>query len=276
MSDSGGQSGRARTVKAGDVELNVLERGAGMPIVLLHGFPLDHSMWEAQIAHLAQRWHVIALDLRGFGGSQITPGTVTMRQMADDLNALLDLLAIDRPVAVCGLSMGGYVAFQFWRHYGSRMRALVLCDTRATADTPEAAASRRKIVEHVLRAGTEYVAEAMLPKLFAPATFQNDPSVIEFERQKILRAAPEGVAAALRGIAQRPDMSSYLPQISLPTLVLVGQEDAISTVDEMRGMAATIRGAEFVVIPNSGHMTPLENPRVFNEAIEQFLARVDR
>jgi pimeloyl-ACP methyl ester carboxylesterase len=156
------------------------------------------------------------------------------------------------------------------------MRALVLCDTRATADTPEAAASRRKMVEHVLRAGTEYVAEAMLPKLFAPATFQNYPSAIEFERQKILRAAPEGVAAALWGMAQRPDVRGYLPQIALPTLVLVGQEDGITTVDEMRGMAAAIPGAEFVVIPNSGHMTPLENPWAFNQAIEQFLARVER
>ena len=172
--------------------------------------------------------------------------------------------------------MGGYVAFQFWQHYRSRMRALVLCDTRATADTLEAAGSRLKMVEHVLRAGTEYVADAMLPKLFAPSTFQSHPNAIHFERRKILAAAPEGVAAALRGMAQRLDVRGYLPEISLPTLVVVGQEDAISTVDEMRGMAAAIAGAEFVVIPGSGHMTPLENPPAFNEAIEQFLARVDR
>jgi pimeloyl-ACP methyl ester carboxylesterase len=156
------------------------------------------------------------------------------------------------------------------------MRALVLCDTRATADTPEAAGSRLKMVEHVLGDGTEHLAEAMLPKLFAPSTFQNHPNTIQFERQKILRAAPEGVAAALRGMAERLDVSSYLPDISLPTLVLVGQQDAISTVSEMRGMATAIPGAEFVVIPNSGHMTPLENPAAFNEAIELFLTRVER
>jgi 3-oxoadipate enol-lactonase len=270
------ERGLIRVVKAGQIEVQVMERGAGLPILLVHGFPLDHSMWDAQIAHLSQRWHVIAPDLRGFGGSQITPGTVTMRQMADDLNALLDALGIDRPVALCGLSMGGYVAFQFWRHYRSRIRALVLCDTRATADTPEAAESRLKMVEHVLRAGTEYVADAMLPKLFAPSTFQSHPNAIRFERRKILAAAPEGVAAALRGMAQRLDVRGYLHEISLPTLVVVGQEDAISTVDEMRGMAAAIAGAEFVVIPDSGHMTPLENPPAFNDAIEQFLARVDR
>ncbi|MBI3839233.1 MAG: alpha/beta fold hydrolase, partial [Planctomycetia bacterium] len=232
--------------------------------------------WDAQIAQLSQRWHVIAPDLRGFGGSQVTSGTVTMQQMAADLNALLDALEIERPIVVCGLSMGGYVAFQFWRHHGSRMRGLVLCDTRATADTPEAVASRLKMIEHVLRAGTEYLAEAMLPKLFAPLTFQNHPNVIHFEHQKILSAAPEGVAAALRGIAERPDVSSYLPQLSLPTLVVVGQQDTISTVDEMRGMAAAIPQAEFVVIPNSGHMTPLENPMAFNDTIEQFLVRVER
>ncbi len=270
------QRGLMRIVKAGKVELQVMERGTGVPILLVHGFPLDHSMWDAQIEHLSRRWHVIAPDLRGFGGSQVTPGTVTMQQMADDLNALLDALAIDQPIVFCGLSMGGYVAFQFWRHHASRLRALVLCDTRATADAPEAAAARLKMVDHVLRAGTEYVADAMLPKLFAPSTFENHPNAILLERQKILAAAPEGVAAALRGMAERLDVRGDLPRIALPTLVLVGQTDAISTVDEMRGMAAAIPGAEFVVIPNSGHMTPLENPTAFNEAIEQFIARVER
>ena len=267
---------KPRIVKAGQVELQVVQRGTGMPVLLLHGFPLDHAMWDAQIERLSRRWQVIAPDLRGFGGSQVIPGTATMHQMADDLNALLDALAIDQPVVVCGLSMGGYVAFQFWRHHAARLRALVLCDTRAVADTPEAAAGRLKMVEQVLAAGTKQVADAMLPKLFSPATLQSNPDAVELQRRKILSAAPEGVAAALRGMAQRPDVSGYLPQIALPTLVLVGQQDAISTADEMRGIAAAIPAAELVVIPNSGHMTPLENPPAFNAAIEQFLARVER
>ena len=267
---------KSMRVRAGEVELQVLDCGTGMPILFVHGFPLEHSMWDAQVAHFSQHWRPIAPDLRGFSGSQCELGMVSMEQMADDLNALLDSLNIKEPVVFCGLSMGGYVAFQFWRKYRSRLRALVLCDTRASADTPEAAGSRLKMADHVLRAGTESIAEAMLPKLFAPETFQKHPSVVGFERQKILAAAPEGVAAALRGLAERPDVTSYLSEIDLPTLVIVGENDAISSVEEMRTIAKSIRNAEFVVIPHAGHMTPLENPTAFNEAIEQFLARVER
>ncbi len=276
--ENGGQreTGRTRIVRAGNFEVNVTERGQGMSVLLVHGFPLDHSMWNAQIERLSQRWRVIAPDLRGFGGSQVSSGMVTMEQMADDLAALLEALAIREPVVVCGLSMGGYVAFQFWRKYASRLRGLVLCDTRAIADTSEAAAARLKMAEHVLRAGTQYVAEAMLPKLFAPSTFQNHPQIIDVQRRRILAAAPEGVAAALRGLAERPDASGYLPRIAVPAMVIVGQHDAISTVDEMRRLAEAIHGCEFVVIPDSGHMTPLENPPAFDEAIERFIARIER
>ncbi len=242
-----------RIVRAGHVDLQVVERGRGMPILLVHGFPLDHAMWEAQIEPLAEHWRVIAPDLRGFGGSQVVPGVATMEQMADDLNALLNAMAIDEPIVICGLSMGGYVAFQFWRKYVSRLRGLVLCDTRAVADTPEAAAGRLKMIEHVHSAGTAYVAVAMLPKLFAPDTLRNEPATIESQRQKILAASPEGVAAALRGLAERPDVWDYLPKIALPTLVIVGEHDAISTVEEMRGIAGAIAGSQFVVIPRRPH-----------------------
>ncbi|MGD9720615.1 MAG: alpha/beta fold hydrolase [Pirellulales bacterium] len=269
-------SARAGLRRAGDVELFVVERGSGMPIVLVHGFPLDHSMWDAQLDPLAEQWRVIAPDLRGFGNSSVTSGTVTMEQMADDLAALLDALDVREPVVLVGLSMGGYVAFQFWRKYAARLRALVLCDTRAIADTPEGAEGRHKLAQRVLTEGTVVAADAMLPKLFGPQTPARDPQAIPAVRQSILRNPPEGMAAALRGMAARPNVTAQLPQIALPTLVLVGQDDAISTVDEMRGIAQAIAGSEFVVIPRSGHMTPVENPAAFNEAIEQFLTRVER
>jgi len=264
------------SVRAGDVELRVSQCGSGMPILLVHGFPLEHSMWNAQIEHLSERWQTIAPDLRGFGGSQCTPGVTTMEQMADDLNALLDALQVSEPIVFCGLSMGGYVAFQFLRKYRSRLRALVLCDTRAAADSAEAAEGRLKLADRVLETGTEQVAEAMLPKLFAAETLQKHPSIVAFERQKILATSPEGVAAALRGMAQRLDFTSTLGEIDLPTLVIVGEHDAITSVDEMRSVSQAIPNAEFVVIPHAGHMTPLENPTAFNEAIEQFLTRVER
>jgi pimeloyl-ACP methyl ester carboxylesterase len=266
----------ARRVRAGEVELQVIDRGSGMPVLLVHGFPLDHSMWDSQIARLSERWRVIAPDLRGFGGSQIMPGTASMEQMAKDMAALLEALAIDEPIVLCGLSMGGYVALEFWRQNGPRLRGLVLCDTRAAADTQEAAAGRLETVERVLRDGTQPLADAMLPKLFAAATLERDPQTTARQRQKMLDAHPEGVAAALRGMATRRDFRDDLANIVLPTLVIVGEQDAISPVDEMRAIAGAIPSAEFVILPGAGHMTPLEDPAGFNEAIEQFLTRVER
>lgn len=262
-------------VQAGQIELEVVRRGAGTPLLLVHGFPLDHSMWNAQIERLSSRFQVIAPDLRGFGGSQVIGGTATMEQMADDLAAMLDALDVDETVVLCGLSMGGYVGFQFWRKHRERLRGLVLCDTRAIADTPEGAAGRLKLAETVLRDGNGSLAEAMLPKLFAPATIEREKVMVESQRRTILAAPREGVAAALRGMAARPSAVDYLPQISLPTLVAVGSDDAISAPDEMRGIASAIPAAEFVVIPHSGHMTPLENPTAFDAAIERFLARFE-
>ena len=262
-------------VRAGQIELEVVRRGEGMPVLLVHGFPLDHSMWRGQIELLSGRYQVIAPDLRGFGGSPAEGETATMEQMADDLDALLGALGVDEPVVFCGLSMGGYVGFQFWRKYRERVRGLALCDTRALPDSPEAAAGRLKLAETVLRDGTGFLAEAMLPKLFAPATIEREKDMVESQRQSILAASPAGVAAASRGMAARPSAVDYLPRISLPTLVVVGSDDAISTPDEMRSIAAAIPGSELVVIPNSGHMTPLENPAAFNTAIERFLRRVE-
>ncbi len=275
-SDARTENEGMRIVQAGDVALQVVERGRGMPILLVHGFPLEHSMWDAQIAQLSRRWRVIAPDLAGFGGSQARDGVATMEQMADDLAALLDALEISEPVVLCGLSMGGYVAFQFWRKYVSRLRGLVLCDTRAVADAPEAAQARLKVAEQVLRAGVGGVVDAMMPKLFAPSSLEKHVDAIRVQREKMLAAAPQGVAAALTGMAARPDVRGDLPRIALPTLVVVGQHDVLATVDEMRAMAQAIPGAQFVVIPESGHMAPLENPAAFQAAIEPFLARVER
>lgn len=268
--------GSLRRLIAGNVELQVHCSGRGMPVVLAHGFPLEHSMWDAQIAQLSRRWRVVAPDLRGFGGSQVTLGTATMEQMADDMAALVDVLGIDEPIVFCGLSMGGYIALEFWRKYASRLCGLVLCDTRAAADTPEAATARLETALGVLRDGTAGLADAMLSKLFAPTTLQDQSSLAAIERQTILAAPPEGVAAALRGMAARRDFRDDLAKIALPTMVIVGEHDAISTVDEMRSIAKAIPDAEFVIIPGAGHMTPLENPDGFNEAIEQFLTRVER
>ncbi len=263
-------------VRAGQIELHVVEHGSGMPIVLVHGFPLDHSMWDAQIDVLGRQWRIIAPDLRGFGRSQVTPGTASMEQMADDVAAMLDALVIDQPVVFVGLSMGGYVAFQFQRKYRDRLRALVLCDTRSAADTPEAVKARHATVEQLQSGGISAVIEAMMPKLFGPAALDGPSEDVVSMREVMLSCAPEGMAAALRGMAARDDATAALGEIGVPTLVLVGEHDAISPVDEMRAIAQAVPNAEFVVIPASGHMSPVENPTAFNEAITQFLMRVER
>jgi 3-oxoadipate enol-lactonase len=264
-----------KRLSLGDVNLDVLTRGSGMPLLLVHGFPLDHSMWGAQIERFSSQAHVIAPDLRGFGTSGVTPGTVTMERMADDVVAILDQLAVTEPVVVCGLSMGGYVAFQFARKYPQRLRALVLCNTRSAADTPEARGSRQKLVEQVLAVGPSAVADAMLPRFFTTETFQRLPGAAEFVRERILLTPPEGIAAALRGLAERPDVANLLPQIHVPTLVVAGSDDALTPAGEMRAMAEKIAGSQFVELPGAGHLTALEAPVEFNAVLARFLRKLE-
>ena len=253
------------------IELAYVDRGQGPPILLVHGFPLDHTMWNAQIEALASRHRVLAVDLRGFGRSGVTEGTVTMRQFADDLAALLDGLSITDRIVFCGLSMGGYVAWQFWRNYTRRVRALILCDTRAIADTPEVARGRHQMADRVTAEGPGPLVDTMMPKLFAGPTVEEHPEMVESLRRVMLSADPKGVAAAARGMAERPDVTEMLGQIDCPSLVVVGQFDAISTPDEMRAVAEAIPGAQLNVIAGSGHMSPMENPAEVNASILDFL-----
>jgi pimeloyl-ACP methyl ester carboxylesterase len=274
-SDQSGSRSNVKTVAAGSVTLAVVDRGHGPPLVLLHGFPLNHSMWQAQIEYFSQSWRVIAPDLRGFGASQVVPGTASMEQMADDVHALLDTLRVDESVVLAGLSMGGYVAFQFWRKYANRLRALVLCDTRSVPDSPEAAEGRLKTAEKIRSLGsTEPLVEAMTPKLFAPQTLREQPKLVEEQRQVMWHTAPNGAAAALLGMAARSDATDYLVTMALPVLVVVGEHDAIASVDEMRQIAQAIAGSEFAIVAGAGHMSPLENPADFNQALEAFLEQL--
>jgi pimeloyl-ACP methyl ester carboxylesterase len=263
-----------KRVSVGDVELAVHDVGAGQPILLIHGFPLDHSMWDRQVEQLSSRSRVLAVDLRGFGKSDVTAGTVSMEQFADDLAGLLDGLGVREPVVLCGLSMGGCIAWQFIRKYPHRVKALIACDTRVVADTADGAEGRFKTAEKALSTGAVVVAEAMIPKLFADQTRENSPAIVESTRQVILKTKPDGLAAGLRGLATRPDVTKQAHQCQLPTLAIVGEHDVISTVEEMRGWSTAMPNAQLVVVPGAGHMAPLENPQVVNDAIENFLARL--
>ena len=262
------------TIPIGDISLNVVDEGDGPPLLLVHGFPLDHTMWRAQIGHFSRNHRVIAPDLRGFGNSDVTGGTVGMERFADDLAALLDELKVTEPICFCGLSMGGYIAWPFLERHRERLGALILCDTRSAADSEETRSTRHGLAKKVLEDGPEFIAWTMPAKLFAAKTRENFPQLVEEVQTVIRGTAPAGIAAAARGMAARVDLTSLLPAIDLPTLVLVGEEDTISTVEEMRSIADSIPGAQFVVIPDAGHMAPLEAPSAVNAAIEGFLASI--
>ena len=257
------------------IELAYLDRGVGTPMVLVHGFPLDHSMWAAQIDAMAKSCRVIAPDLRGFGQSPLGNADpqrcISMEQYADELEQLLIVLSIREPLILVGFSMGGYIAWQFMRKYATRVRALVQCDTKAAADTEEARTGRLKMAEKVAEWGSARVAEMMGPKLFAARTFETKPDVVAAVRRIVEHTSPAAIAAAQRGMAARPDMTSFLPLIKAPTLVLVGAEDAISPSQEMRAIAAAIPNAEYAEVPDAGHMTTMENPGAVSAAITEFM-----
>jgi pimeloyl-ACP methyl ester carboxylesterase len=258
-------------ISIGDIDLHYVDRGRGPVLLLVHGFPLDHTMWKCQLDGLAEVARMIAPDLRGFGRSGVTPGTVSMERYADDLAALLDALKITEKVVFCGLSMGGYVAWQFWRKHSSRVAKFALCDTRAAPDTPDAAANRRSTAERVEKTGTAALAELMVGKLFAPATARERPADVEAMRQVMLGCPRPGAAAASRGMAERPDATPLLGSITVPTEVIVGEHDAISPPDEMSGIAQAMPQARFVEIAGAGHMTPLEKPDEVNAVLRALL-----
>lgn len=253
----------------------VRQEGSGPVLVLLHGFPLDHSMWDDQVRNLRDDYMVIAIDQRGFGRSRGgVSDTTSMEDFADDLNVILDELGVTTPIILAGLSMGGYVSFAFLRKYASRVSALILCDTRSVADTPEAADKRRDLADKVLTEGAQIVAEGMLPKLISSATREDLPQVVDALRNVMLSTPPRSIAAALRGMAVRPDVTAELGNIAVPTLVLVGEHDEISSPDEMRELASRIPNAQFAVVPKSGHMTTCENAPFVNAKIREFLAKL--
>ena len=272
-----------KTVTARGIAYAYREAGQGPPVLLVHGFPVDHSMWRGQIEAVAADHRVIAPDLRGFGATPLAATEaeadqraargVAMEEYADDLEAVLDALAIHEPITLAGFSMGGYVAWQFWKKYRRRIKALVLCDTRAAADTDEARAGRIDMAEHVAEWGSAKVAEKMLPKLLAAETIDHRPDVVAPVRRVISGTDPRAISAAQRGMAARPDVTGWLSQIDVPSLFIVGEHDAISRADEMRSMAEAVPGGELVIVPQAGHMAPVENPEAVTAAIAEFLRR---
>jgi 3-oxoadipate enol-lactonase len=256
--------------------LSYSDDGPGRAVVLLHGFPLSRAMWVEQIPDLGAMYRVIAPDLRGHGGSPAPEGVYTMDEMADDVIQTLDSLHISEPVVLGGLSMGGYVALSLILRYPQRVRALMLMDTQAGADSVEAAATREGTAKAVLEAGgAAPIVDPMMGRLFSPLTRERRPERLTPLREVMEQTTARGIAGALRGMAIRPDRRADLARISVPTLVLVGEDDVITPPAVARSLAEAIPGAHLEVIPEAGHMAPYENPSVVNAAILIFLRSLE-
>jgi 3-oxoadipate enol-lactonase len=238
--------------------------------VLLHGYPFNRSLWNEQVSALGNSYRVITPDLRGLGESDASQGPATMNGIAQDVAALLDHLEISRAV-VGGLSMGGYVALAFYKQFPSRVRSLILADTRAPADTEEGKQTRHQQAEKALAEGMAGIADSMLPKLLTPETVSKRPDLVKRVRDMMLKTKPEGAAGALLGMAEREDQTALLSQISCPTLILVGREDPITPVADSEKMHREIAGSRLVVIENAAHVSNLERTDQFNEELMRFL-----
>ncbi len=243
--------------------------------VLLHAFPIGANQWEPQIHSIPAGWRLITPDLRGFGGSTEldSASAWAMSDYADDVSDLLDELSVSRAV-IGGLSMGGYAALALLQSAPEVIEGLILADTRATPDTPEGRANRRNMLALVDREGPSGVAREMMPKLLGKTTLELNPSAEAQVRRLIKQQSPVAIRGAIHRMMHRPDSTALLPQISVPTLVIVGEEDELTPPADARLIAEAVPGATLVTIPSAGHLSNLEQPDAFNAALNEFLAKL--
>lgn len=259
------------TEQAEDFGMAYLDSCDRLSLLLIHGFPLSSAMWELQIEDLGDMVRVVAPDLRGHGRSGAAPPPYDMTMLADDCADLLDYLAIPGPVIVGGLSMGGYIAFEFYRRYPDRVAGLILAATRAGADTPEGKAGRDKMAETTRTDGVEAVVATMLPKLFAPDTYDEQSDVVEFAQEIMETTSVEGAVGALMAMKGRPDSTPTLATIDVPTLIIHGADDQLIPLAEAQAMHKAIADSQLVVISHAGHLPNLEQPDEFSDAVADFL-----
>ena len=236
-------------------------------LVLLHGYPLDQRLWREQVNELAGTSMVVSLDFPGFGASPASSHQCRMSDLADGVAEVLQFIGIKQPVTVCGLSMGGYVALEFWQRHRQRISGLILADSRVVNDSDEARRNRLSVAESVHQAGVEPIIASMLPKLLSQTTQRSAPDVVQKVTEMMRTATPTGIAAVQRGMAQRADFSQRLRDIDLPVLCIVGADDPISSPAEMQAIARELAQGQFVAIAGAAHLPPIEQPVAFNRAI---------
>lgn len=251
----------------------VLEAGAGWPVVLLHAFPLSADMWRPQLERVADGWRLIAPDLRGFGpGAAVPRGRTSIDDLAAGVEEVIEGLGLEN-AAIGGLSMGGYVTFALFRRSPGRFNAVVLADTKAPADTAEGKAARQKLLDLVRREGPPAVAGQMVPKLLGETSRRDRPELEGLVRDMIVSNHAEGIAGAIEAMMDRPDSTPLLSsRLSIPALVLVGAEDTLTPPAESEAMQARMERSRLVVLPGAGHLSNLEAPDGFSQALADFLS----
>ena len=260
------------TFRSSDAQLSYEVAGNGPDVVLLHPFPLNHNFWKEVAEQLATRYRLILPELRAHGDSELGNGPATMQKLADDLAALCREIRMTKACFV-GVSIGGYTLFEFWRRYREQVRALVLANTRASAETAEGRANRLALADKVLREGTADFIEEMLQKLLSPVTRTNRPDIVDAARRMMQRMSPQDIAGVQRGMADRPDSIPTLKTIDVPTLVLVGADEAPAEAELMR---QHIAGSRMQVISRAGHYAALERPDEFAGLLREFLDGLPR
>ena len=245
------------------------DQGTGLPIVFLHAFPLNRSMWAAQETVLSSQFRTITIDLRGHGESDAPLWRYTLEQSADDVSALLDHLGIQRALFV-GLSMGGYILFAFYRKYAARVKGLILADTRAQADTEEGKNARFQLAQIAYKKGPPAIADSMIPKLLSPSTIQTNPDLVQQVRAMIENTQISGIAGDLMAMAERPDSVALLTQVACPTQIIVGELDQATPPSDAKFLADHIPNARLAIIPNAAHLANLERPEAFNQIVGSF------
>jgi pimeloyl-ACP methyl ester carboxylesterase len=256
------------------VDLHVRETGEGVPVVLLHAFPLSSAMWLEQRNDLADTCRVITPDLRGFGGSQLGYDEPSLDLMADDVAAVLDRLDLPE-VVLGGLSMGGYVAMAFLRQHPGRVSALLLADTKAGADPDAARDNRRRIADTLVEDdSTQVLVDDVLPALVGETTKREQP-LVQGRVRALLEAAPPAAAAwAQRAMAARPDSLDTLRKADVPAVVIVGDEDQVASRDDAEAMVEALPQGKLVLIPGAGHLSAVEAPGAFSTAVREILGRL--
>jgi 3-oxoadipate enol-lactonase len=248
---------------------NETNRGKGNPVIFIHGFPFNKNMWNSQIDALLYH-HCIAYDIRGFGNSTAGSDEFSIDLFADDLDDIMNLLETESAV-ICGLSMGGYIALRAAVKYPHRIKGLILWDTQCIADTPEGREKRYKVIEQIEASGLNAYAEASVKNLFCEKSFADNNPNIDVIKHMILNSSPSSVIATLKALANRSETCSYLSDINVPTLILCGREDKITPPAQAEVLHSGMKGSSLKIIEDAAHVSNLEQPALFNEAIGEFL-----